>query len=64
MILAVRILALPHVMSLEDKGGTWLCRLHPGLTTKQMHGASYAVGESLREVWDSVKGRALPAQRT
>jgi len=57
---AARILALPHVQSLEREPDGWCCYLHPGLTTEALGGGGTIIDTSLAVIWSYVKG---PAQQ-
>lgn len=58
---AQKILALPHVQSLEREADGWCCELHPGLTTEALGGSGMIIDRSLATIWSFVKGQALPA---
>ena len=55
---AARILALPHVESLEREPDGWCCTLAPGLTTDALGGSGIIIDTSLALIWDFVKGSA------
>ena len=60
---AAKILALPHVESLEREPDGWCCTLYPGLTTPSLGGSGIIIDNSLATIYSFVKGPAEPQEK-